>query len=488
MVHQLWNSVTHPIVRLENDWNDMERTAHEKTASYIIRKNDSYYEAIKGGTATAAGTVVYGGSLNEGGTDGTDAAAVINAALANLTAGRTSKETVYIKGDIALDGLTSLTVYSYTRIVLDGKISFPAGNTIVIPMVINADTAAGNSYIEITGGVWDGGWNGAAVAVGGNIFQFDAAGAAYCSYIDIHNIWVSKALDSTFEATRLRYSTLRSIHRIVGGQGYRHALNLTTVSDCEFIDIVDDSSFESIIITGGTACLFSHLYIGGGCFSGGVAAVYLYGLTNCNFSNIFIDYVYQHGLYVRDANQMVFNCLHVTDCNADNLYGIYCRDSTNLTFNGGYVGLQSATGHDWYYCVYAYYCTTVLVNGFLLEDWATTAYNLRTGTHAACISNSTFETAHSIGVIATPFPADTGYVNDIASVQAAPTSTKVYTVNESAKMFICTVAPSGVGANIAINATSIGAVTGSWVLEVGDTLTVTDVGATGVWFVFPNRS
>jgi len=60
-------------------------TGLDKTVSYIIRINGSYYEAINGTT----GTVDYGGSGNAGGATGTDAAEVINAVIASLTNGGT---------------------------------------------------------------------------------------------------------------------------------------------------------------------------------------------------------------------------------------------------------------------------------------------------------------------------------------------------------------------------------------------------------------
>jgi len=59
----------------------------EKAASYIIRKNGGYYEAIKGGTSSGAGMITYGGSGNAGGATGTDASAVIQAALDAVTSG-----------------------------------------------------------------------------------------------------------------------------------------------------------------------------------------------------------------------------------------------------------------------------------------------------------------------------------------------------------------------------------------------------------------
>jgi hypothetical protein len=75
---QVYNSVTHPKLD-DNDDIQMKDHAFEKTASYIIRKNGSYYEAIQGGGNTGAGTIAFGGSGNAGIIDGTDCGAVLEA-------------------------------------------------------------------------------------------------------------------------------------------------------------------------------------------------------------------------------------------------------------------------------------------------------------------------------------------------------------------------------------------------------------------------
>ena len=73
---------------IESDWaNLILASAFEGTASFIIRKNGSYYEAIKKYGASGAGNVTYGGSGEAGGADGTDAQAVIQAANSVLTSG-----------------------------------------------------------------------------------------------------------------------------------------------------------------------------------------------------------------------------------------------------------------------------------------------------------------------------------------------------------------------------------------------------------------
>jgi parallel beta-helix repeat protein len=77
-----FNTTSHPIITLEGDWNNLLNHGLDKTIDYLVRVNGSYYEALHG-TGTTAGTIAYGGADGTGGVAGTDATAVINAALAN---------------------------------------------------------------------------------------------------------------------------------------------------------------------------------------------------------------------------------------------------------------------------------------------------------------------------------------------------------------------------------------------------------------------
>ena len=72
-----YDAATHPIIKKEDDYNNILDHAFEKSASYIIRINGSYYEAIHGST----GKISFGGSGNAGGVSGTDASVVIQAAI-----------------------------------------------------------------------------------------------------------------------------------------------------------------------------------------------------------------------------------------------------------------------------------------------------------------------------------------------------------------------------------------------------------------------
>jgi hypothetical protein len=134
---QLYNSGTHPIVRLQDDWNNLLDHGLEKEASFIIRKNGSYYEAIQGGGATGAGTIVYGSVGNIGGASGSSAVAVVQAALNALTAGRTWKETVIVKCDGIYSTLLNIPEYAVLivpKMTLQGAdiaSGFPAPNDYV---------------------------------------------------------------------------------------------------------------------------------------------------------------------------------------------------------------------------------------------------------------------------------------------------------------------------------------------------------------------
>jgi parallel beta-helix repeat protein len=110
---QAWDMTSHPIVRLENDYNNILAHGLTKPYSFLVRINGSYFECIKG-DGTTAGTISYGGVDNAGGVDGTDADAVLQAALTNVSG--TELERIVVVGDFSSVGAT-LTMGGYT--VLD---------------------------------------------------------------------------------------------------------------------------------------------------------------------------------------------------------------------------------------------------------------------------------------------------------------------------------------------------------------------------------
>jgi len=112
--------------------------AFVKDFSYLIYTLNGNVYAVNG----LYGTTPYKGSVAE---------TVINDVLANgLTAGRTWKERVLLKGNFSLSG--SIKISSYTILQIDGKLTM----TTDANMIENSDQTNGNVDIEIIGGVLDG--------------------------------------------------------------------------------------------------------------------------------------------------------------------------------------------------------------------------------------------------------------------------------------------------------------------------------------------
>jgi len=101
-----YHAVTHPLVKVIDDWNSLLDHGLEKAASYVIRKNGATYEAINGST----GKISFSGA---------NAATVINSCITALSA---SGGTIFIKNgqyditaSINLTGAKSITLTGETR-------------------------------------------------------------------------------------------------------------------------------------------------------------------------------------------------------------------------------------------------------------------------------------------------------------------------------------------------------------------------------------
>jgi hypothetical protein len=123
---QMYNSGTHPIVRLQDDWNNVLDHGLDNPCNYIIRRTSaSYYEALNGsttGTTVIAGTVAFGGAASAGATNGVYANTVIQAAINNLPVnslgGRVG--TIILKNAIYSTNAT-ITIPAYSDITIKGE-------------------------------------------------------------------------------------------------------------------------------------------------------------------------------------------------------------------------------------------------------------------------------------------------------------------------------------------------------------------------------
>jgi len=107
----------------------------EEVASYIIWKDGDKIYAKNGHT----GQIEF---------SGTDAASVIQQSINALTAGRTWKEKVVLKGEFEVG--SQINIPSYTIIEIQGKIRVPDGAT------LNLFWIEGENNVEIVGGILDG--------------------------------------------------------------------------------------------------------------------------------------------------------------------------------------------------------------------------------------------------------------------------------------------------------------------------------------------
>lgn len=124
----------------------------------------TFYEVVSYGASYWAvrfdGRLVYGGSSNAGGINGTNAVAVINSALNNLTIGRTRQEKVSLRGRFECKDSLSIRIPSNTILdlseaeVVDARLPDDGGKG-SDQIIENADLK-GNTRITIIGGLIDG--------------------------------------------------------------------------------------------------------------------------------------------------------------------------------------------------------------------------------------------------------------------------------------------------------------------------------------------
>jgi hypothetical protein len=168
-----------------------------KIAQYVIRENGGYYEAIKGYPNSDVGMISYGGSADAGYVNGRNAAAVIQAALDNLTDSRTWVETIAFKGNFKINSCINLPSYC----MLDfGNASLTPDAHVNELMLTNNDYAEGNSQIHLTNGYL---YGNSAENTG--VFMIQLAGVSNFSVTNMHledpafgGIWIGSNNATTY--------------------------------------------------------------------------------------------------------------------------------------------------------------------------------------------------------------------------------------------------------------------------------------------------
>jgi len=113
--------------------------AIHETAKYVIWNEGNNYYA-----KNSTGSIEF---------SGTNASSIIQNALDSLTSGRTWKEKVILKGNFTIDSTIKIPSFTVLNLM---KAKIKLANEANVNMFENKDLVAGNSNIEIVGGILDG--------------------------------------------------------------------------------------------------------------------------------------------------------------------------------------------------------------------------------------------------------------------------------------------------------------------------------------------
>lgn len=276
-----------------------DRLIQSMPATYVVWKDGSTYRAeclVKGGTDYS----------------GTDATTVIQAALDGLTAARTWKEKVLLKG--SLSASSTITIPSYVKFELDGILTLANGAN--QPLIQNSDASGGNTDIEFLGGIYD--LNGANQTAG-NAFTLVRVHDSVMNGVTVKNGY-NWCLN--WETNAGAGATYAKNNRVLNCRFEQSGLNAATAKDLAVFGRFTDSLIEG--------CLF----IGNSTWTA-------YGLSTRNMKNTKIIGCFatdcNYGYGIENSEDVEF-----TSCNAvgNNACGIIVKyvdaNPTNIKVIGGY--------------------------------------------------------------------------------------------------------------------------------------------------------
>jgi hypothetical protein len=254
-----------------------------------------YYKLTPKFTIYKKDTTVY--AMDEDGNvpySGSDAAEVINAAIAALTPGRTWEETILLKGLIELNDTVDLSNYSFTKILIDGKVVALSGLSGKPMFKVSTGDLRQNIAVEGLGGLAI--LDGAGYASQAIYMERTTAGSSHGNF-SIRNLLPMNFTVNAIYLCRIFSSIVDWIY----------AKNCPTSGPVIHLNICWDDWISNICVTGssganmkvnGGEILGGNWYIGG---SSGLGSyqLELNVLDKTYLTNIIIDYVYcSYGLGV----------------------------------------------------------------------------------------------------------------------------------------------------------------------------------------------
>jgi len=285
---QRWSS-QHRTIRAARDWNALLDHGLVKPASYIIRKNGSYVEAINGST----GKIDYGGQNNAGGVSGTDASAVIQSALNNLISGRTWKEKVILKGDFEIND--TLSISSYTIFQLEGRIIASSTFDTSKDLVQIGSLGSWTSDVDLVGGLYDGNARAQDVI---HMEQYTSCSVRDLKVRNARRHCIAGIFDNT--------SNFINVHANAAGQG-------GVEGDCFHFESIAHDDFVSCFAANGSFNGFSITKQSGGAASTTISII---GGTVNNLDG--------YGVYIKNVNGLEVYGLNAEDVSKSLYYISSC--------------------------------------------------------------------------------------------------------------------------------------------------------------------
>jgi hypothetical protein len=362
---QVWDQTAHPIVRLENDWNQLLDHGLEGRGAYLIRQNGSYIEALSSST----GNITYGGADNAGSIDGTDASDVINAALNALAS---SGGAVYIKkGDYTITSQIVLPNSGYDiALMSDGA-------------TLSGDAALADHMIELDNSGGAGTDNFTYHISGLRLYPAAKNKLYYNIYIDTGHLFFIDNCDVGWNGIYVKDFSAVWIHDLRIVDTANEALLLDNVSYSFFDNIFCDNvggygdvgAYDGIKIYNGSHKLhFNNIHLYG---QKGVGGGQAHGLTisvagSSEFNNLYIEGFEDSSINIASSTHLSLSGLTLIgmDGGAIVMAPVY-GDCNNIAISN--FDITPAAG-DYGITTYAqntYDCKFITINNGIIHDSAT---------------------------------------------------------------------------------------------------------------------
>jgi hypothetical protein len=303
------------------DLNAVTNAIRGFTASGVFRAPYKYLVTTDGTDTYASNAyqTVYGGPSDTGGVDGGDSAAVIQAALDNLTAARDYHQKVFVEGSFDLG--TKINVPAYSILEIQGKLTKTA----------NINMVDLNSNSTLIGGTLDGvraSYTGDGVTLVSGAYNAHVYGTkiidqkgkgvnlVYNWMCNLENVWSQDCEGHDFYLTKANNSQIR-LSECIG-----YSPNLTGNYDGLYVGFCDS------------------LKVSGGSFANcGRYGVNIQGGTALTLDGVHTEDNSDTGVYITEADAgggYVTRGVTVSGCKfySDTNYGLYLADGDYFNISG----------------------------------------------------------------------------------------------------------------------------------------------------------